>query len=225
MFKVPFWYSLVPAGLTFLALFIRMMRKYTLRAIEDGNPEVREILRTASDNRGSDSLLVHALFLELLQKLETVTAGVLISARATTVKLLVIAALAFAPLLIVNYVPDLITGNPIEGLAWERTFRGEQVPLAPVTPIEDAGGRDLLGEKDIVALGNERLDITATTGQGGVDFTNPTEATGRRSGFNDFPDQVDVEQTTAGTGGSTADADLINTYSCRRTGTCPPGTG
>ncbi len=222
--KIPFWYSLIPAGIVFFLLFIHMMRRYTLRKIEEGNPEVREILRTASDNRGGDSLFVHALFLELMQKLETVTAGVLISAKSTTTKFIVIAALAFAPLLIVNYAPVLITGNPIEAINWERTFQGDSEALAPVTPIADAGGRDLLGDKDIVALGNERLDITASTSQGGVDFTNPTDATGRKSSYNDYPDQVDAEQTGAGTGGSVVDADLINSYSCRRTGTCPPST-
>jgi hypothetical protein len=165
--------------------------------------------------------MVHALFLELMQKLETVTAGVLISAKSTTVKLLVIAALAFAPLLIVNYAPILITGNPIEAINWERTFQGDSTPLAPVRALDGAGDRDLLGDKDIVALGNERLDITASTSQGGVDFTNPTDATGRRSSYNDYPDQVEAEQTTAGTGGSVEDADLINSYSCKRTGTCP----
>lgn len=224
IFKISFWYSLVPAALTFIFLFTRMMRRYTLRRIEEGNPEVREILRTANDNSGKSSLMVHALFLELMQKLETVSAGVFISMKSTTTKLFIIALLAFTPLLIVNYAPILITGNPIEAFNWDRTFEGAREALAPVTPIADAGGRDLLGDQDIIALGNERLDITASSSQGGVDFTNTGDATGRRSSYNDYPDQVDVEQTTAGTGGSVEDADLINSYSCRRTGTCPPGT-
>jgi hypothetical protein len=217
--KISFWYSLVPAGLVFFILFIRMMSRYTLRRLEEGNPEVRELLRTAADNQGTDSLLVHALFLELMQKLETVSAGVFISARSTTTKFLVIAALAFAPLLLVNYAPFMITGNPIEHLTWNDAVSGAKQALAPVIPIADATDRNLTGEKDILALGNDKLDITANAGQGSVDFSNPAAAQQKQFGYNDYPDQVDAQQTTAGSSLDTQDAALIN-RNCQLTGRC-----
>jgi len=217
--QISFWYSLIPAMATFAYFFTSMMRQYTLRRIEEGNPEVREILRTANDNSGKNSLMVHALFLELMQKLETVSTGVFINMKAATTTVLIIAALSFTPLIIVNYAPNLITENPIEQIDWDAFIAGPRQALAPTTPIDDAVDRDLLGERDIVSLGNERLDITASSGQGGVDFGNPGATTQRRFGQNDYPDEVAVEQTTAGSGGAAQDTDLINDF-CVRTGRC-----
>jgi hypothetical protein len=220
IFQFSFWYSLIPAVLVFLLGLFLTMRNYSLRRIEEGNPEVSELLRTAHDNRGRDSLLVQALFVDLFEKMETVSAGVFIDAGKTVGKLIAIAALAFAPLLVVNFVPFLILDEPLAQLGFSGAAQQARNALAPVLPIGDAGDRDLAGQKDIVELGNERLDVRTAANQGGVDFSNTGEAQGREFQYNDYPEDVSAEQTGAGTGGSLKEGDLINDYSCRVRGTC-----
>ena len=220
--RVSVLYSLIPAAIVFIVSFFLATRKYTLRRIEEGNPEVAEILRTAHDNSSKDELMVHALFLELIQKMETVTAGVFIDGRKTTLKLLIIALLAFAPLLLTQYTPHLKVANPLTilpGLTGGATAK--QQALAPVGPIDDAGNRDIYGNKDVLQLGNEKLDITAASGSGGVDLSQTQDASGNSFKYNDYPTDVQAQQTTAGTGGNAgADSGIINDYSCKVKGTC-----
>jgi hypothetical protein len=220
--RFSFWYSLVPAGIVFLLNIFLTMRRYTLRRIEEGNPEVSEILRTAHDNQSHDGILVQALFVELFEKMETVSAGVFIDAGKTVFKLLGIAALAFTPLLVANYAPFLILDEPLSQLGILNAQQNARDALAPVLPIGDAGDRDLSGQKDVIDLGNERLDITTAASQGGVDFSNTGDANGREFTYNDYPEDVSAEQTRAGTGGGgdASERDLINDYSCKTKGTC-----
>lgn len=213
-------YSLVPAIIVFAISFFTKMRQYTLKRIEEGNPEVAEILRTAHDNAGKDNLLVHGLFMDLIQKMETVSAGVFIDAKQTTVKLGVIAFLAFVPLLITSFVPFLIVDNPLAGLSVQSILRPGSEVLAPTAAIGDAGNRDIYGNPEVVALGNEKLDITARSGGGGVDLSQKQDASGNSFRYNDYPVQPEAQQTTAGTGGKASDSALINEYSCKTKGQC-----
>lgn len=219
LIKERYVYSVIPAAIVFAWSFIAKIRKYNLKRIEEGNPEVAEILRTANDNSDKDDLMVHALFLELMQKMETVTAGVFINAKQTTLKIILIAALAFIPVVITSFTPFLIMNNPLAGLSIQNILPGHQT-LAPTTPIADAGNRDIYGNKDIMNLGNQKLDITATSSAGGVDFTKTSDATGNKFTYNDYPVQPSAEQTTAGTGGVATDSALINDYSCKTKKTC-----
>jgi hypothetical protein len=211
----PYMYSVVPALLVFLWSFLRTARRYNLRRIEEGNPEVAEILRTAHDNSSRDTLMVHALFLELMQKMETVSAGVFISAKATLLKVTTIAVLATLPLLITGFMPFLIMDNPLPGV--QDSIRGvfSNDPLAPTTPIDDAAERDIYGNRDVMSLGNQRLDITAASSGGEPDFSQTDDATGRRFRFNDYPLDVSAEQTESCPTCSVdpSNAELINSYS------------
>jgi hypothetical protein len=215
-------YSLIPALIVFVWSFITKVRKYTLRRIEEGNPEVAEILRTAHDNSSKDSLMVHALFLELMEKMETVTAGIFIKPEKSLLKIVAIAVLAFIPVLITSYTPYLVFNNPLIGLTANAQNALAGTPLAPAASIDEAGNRDIYGDRDVINLGNEKLDITATSAPGGVDFTKTEDAQGKQFQYNDYPGDIQAEQTQAGTGGKAAESGLINDYSCKTKGTCNP---
>lgn len=217
--RVSFTYSIIPAFIVFLWSYFGMLRRYTLKRIEEGNPEVAEILRTANDNSKQDNLVVHALFLDLMQRMETVTTGIFINPRSTALKLAAIGALAFVPLLITNFTPVIILDNPFDGFNINLGV-GSSDSLVPLGDVVDAPERDIYGDQDVLQLGNERLDITAGTSQGGIDFTNPDSASGNAFRYNDYPVTVDAEQTTAGTGGVAAESSLINDFSCKTKKTC-----
>lgn len=216
----PYWFSVFPAIIAFGISFVSGTKKYSLRRIEEGNPEVAEILRTAHDNSDKDNLVVHALFLELLQKMETVTAGVFINPKKALIKLVIIAGLAFIPLLITSFTPFLIIQEPFANVNLG-FIAPKNNQLAPTGAIDDPGVRDIYGNSEVVQLGNQRLDITAASSSGGVDFSQTSAATGNQFKYNDYPVDPTAQQTTAGSGGSASDADLINKYSeCARSGTC-----
>ncbi len=216
---ISYMWSIIPTVLVLIISFLAMARRYTLRRIEEGNPEVAEILRTAHDNSSHDSLMVHALFIELMQKMETVSAGVFVSPQRTLAKVLAIAILAFLPIVITSFLPFLIIENPLAGAttAVQEVFEG---PLVPIGDIEDPGNRDIYGDRDVVQLGNEKLQITAGSSGSGIDFSKTEEATGNKFRGNDYPTDIVAESTTAGTGGKAEESALVNDYSCKTKGTC-----
>jgi hypothetical protein len=195
-------YSLVPAIIVFVWSFVRTVRKYTLKRIEQDNPEVAEILRTAHDNSSGDNLMVHALFMDLMQKMETVSAGAFLSSTKLFASLIAIGVLAAAPVAIHQCEAYCTIDNPFDGYSFQDALTDPDSPLAPILPIAQEGERDIYGERDVLQLGNEKLDITAASSAGGVDFTTTDEAGGNRFRSNDYPVQAEAEQTEAGKGGA-----------------------
>src|SRR3989338_8046361 len=58
-------FPLIIGILTFVASMIYYTDKYGFKQLEEGNPQIKEMLRTASDNVDqSSNILVQALFLE-----------------------------------------------------------------------------------------------------------------------------------------------------------------
>ncbi len=78
VFNMPLWYVIVASVVYFIAMMVSEVRKISIRRVEEKNPELREILRTAKDNMGEDSLMAHALFFEVLDKMKRVSSGTFI---------------------------------------------------------------------------------------------------------------------------------------------------
>lgn len=189
------------------------IRKNLILRIEEGNPEIHEILRTAYDNRSENSLMVQGLLYELQRKMATVSAGVLLSAKELFVRFLVILVLASTPVMLTTFAPGLLLENPLDGLNFDFLNRGDDGAVQE----ENFGGT-----AGLIDLGNDRLELEFNKGEGQVSFDEVSDPVQRVDRYNDFPVDVGVQAAEAGSGGSYSDEDLalINEFGCRARGTC-----
>jgi hypothetical protein len=212
-FSVKIIYALVLALIFFAINTYLNYASVTLKSIEEQNPEVREMLRTAKDNMQGDNIMVKALHQELLQKAKHISSGNLFSYRNLVVKFVIIAALAFGMIFTATMNVNFKSINPsFDALRFKNTKTTDSPPvdLTDVT-LEDAS--DLYGEERVAKLGNEILNLNINPSLSEIDLNKVSEEEGTSLSRVSYP--VDVGQAQgAGAGGArkTEDSELVNAF-------------
>lgn len=156
MFAVKYYFPLAIGWLYFVFALIFRMRRIRLRHIEDKNPNIMFMLRTASDYKKKESFLSFALFEDLVNKLKHVSVGNILNKNRTGLKVLVIIILCFATVSVASKDIDLRKfGEPFED-AWRGL--GKKVAL-PFYGIEFNETEDIYGDANIAQLGNEQIQM------------------------------------------------------------------
>ncbi|KHO46449.1 MAG: hypothetical protein QS98_C0003G0057 [archaeon GW2011_AR3] len=88
------FYALAPAILALFVLMWYRIRQFRLKTVEERNPVVREMLRTAADNASRDNFVVRALNMELVDKMRKVSSSSLMNTGNVVGKLIGIVVLA-----------------------------------------------------------------------------------------------------------------------------------
>ena len=222
--NMSFLYS---AGAAFVFLIYRMMRswrKSTIRRLEQTNPEVHEILRTAYEHQSHNSLMVQGLMFDLQKRLSTVSAGALLSARRVFSKVLVVMFLAFTPVLIISFTPYLIQANPLADMQFGSLWSdGVSDGFFETFGVELNRSQVQYGDARILDLGDQALDIELMTGGGVLSFEQTQDVAERPRRFSDFPFEAEAVEAESAPGLRFDEADiaLINRYSsCVRGDDC-----
>ena len=179
-------------------------RRISLRYIEEKNPDIREMLRTAADNKEDDSLMAHALFDEVISRARRVSSGTFLDFRKLSTKIgalfvlsMVLVSLAFFNVNIQKFE------NPLAGFGG--TLKGYWDGITGQANFSNPGlkeGDDILGDPSIAKLGNEQLDITLQQNLNQIDFSNVQSADPSASGdLKDYPTGVEAKASEAYTGG------------------------
>lgn len=194
---------LILSVLFFAYALWRYMRRISLKYIEDRNPEIREMLRTAADNKGQESLMAHALFSEVVQKMREVSSGSFLSMKKLGFKLTAVFALsmllvgmAFFNVNIQKFEDPLANTRDRLGRYFSGLTGGnesEQVQLG------EAG--DIYGDPSIAQLGSDQLDITLQQSLNQLDFNSVSGADPSGAQLDDYPAEVDAQASEAYTGG------------------------
>lgn len=174
IFNMPIWYVVVLSFVYFLAVFIFEMRKIGVKQVEQSNPELKEMLRTAKDNIEDDSLMAHALFQEVMEKMRHVSSGTFIDFKKLMTKLVAIFALAIVLVSIAFFNVNIAKfDNPLERplSALSGFFGGGSTEEIPGFNAEDAQD-DVFGESRIADLGDDRLTATINPSLDQPDFNN-----------------------------------------------------
>ncbi len=179
-------------------------RRISLRFIEERNPGLREMLRTAADNKEDEGLMAHALFAEVIERMREVSGGSFLDFKRTGTKIgavfvvsALLVALAFFNVNIQKFE------NPLAGLGgrlgdgFSDLFSGEQVAGANLSD-EDA---ELYGDPRMARLGQEELDVTIRQSLNRIDFTQVGEADPSEAGLEEYPVEVGAEASEAYTAG------------------------
>lgn len=223
LFNTTFWYSLAAATIFLTYRMIKGFKKSVVYQLEEGNPEVHEILRTAYDYQTQNSLMIQGMMYDLQKKLATVSTGVLIDPKRTLGKLTIIALLVFIPLLITSFAPFLIQENPLRDVniaAW--TEGGERLVLERLQGVE-LNDSVQYGDVNLIQLGDDELDVQLQSGGTILDFSEEGRVQNRE--FSSAETRGGVDATAAEYDANARSYDeaeiaLINEYSCRQRGEC-----
>lgn len=162
-------------------------RTFQLKAVEDKNPQVKEILRTARDNINTENMLTLALFNELIEKIKTVSVGDLIDQKKVMMKLLVVGVLAFFSIQFTtaglwDIRIDMDTFN----------FFRTRAPQ-PIPSIQLNESNDIYGDIRVAKLGNEILTIQINPTLSDIDFGKVSEPEKRDLNLNSFPVEIGAQ--------------------------------
>jgi hypothetical protein len=215
LFDYSYTYAVIAAVLFFIGDFIYWKRKLNLKAVEDANPAVKEMLRTAHDYQDEKNALVLGLFYDLVKNMKEVSAGNMLDSNILFKKVLAITFLTFAVVALSS--AELYLGNialPGSGstTGFGNVFSGDQEPgQAGNQTLERIGfneSRGLYGNSSVATLGKEELNLNINPGMNQLDFDKqksledqefnrdsyPVEASAQASDYsgNDVPDEAEL---------------------------------
>ncbi len=216
VFNMSYLYSAAVAVLFLVVRMTRSWRKSTIRRLEETNPEVHEILRTAYEHQSHNSLMVQGLMFDLQKRLSTVSAGALLSARRVFSKVLVVMFLAFTPVLIISFTPYLIQANPLGDMDFGSLWgEGGREAFFESIGVELNRTEANYGDARVLDLGDQAMDVELLTGGNMLSFDQTQDAQERPRRFSDFPFEAEAVEAESAPGARYDDSDiaLINRYS------------
>lgn len=182
------WSVIIPlvASLVFFGFGVSHRAKtFQLKAVEDKNPEIKEILRTARDNIHEENLLTLALFNELIEKMKNVSVGSLINQKKVMTKLGIVGVLAFMSIYFTTTGLWDINLDSLGDFGFFRNRGPQQIPHIQLNETDD-----IYGDIRVAKLGNEVLTIQIQPTLSDIDLSKVSEAEKRDLNMNSFP--VDV---------------------------------
>ena len=196
LFNIKFIYTLAIPALISVGYFawnlLHRIHKSRLKDMEDANPQLREILRTAHDNQGEDNMLVRALFDELKGKLRTASSGKLLDSKKITTR--VISAIAIVFLIVVlssltinikkidipfdklSFLADTVKGRA-EGNVTDLVFNQTDV---------------IYGDASIAKLGSDVVNIKVNPTMSDIDLSQTSEAEKRALSEGGIPQEIGI---------------------------------
>lgn len=172
VFGMPVWYAVAAGFIYFIVDLTSELRKISVRVVEERNPDLREILRTAKDNQDQDTLMAHALFAEVLDKMRKVSSGTFMDFQKLMTKLGAIFALAIILVSLAFFNIDLQRfEDPLQKplAALGRLLGGGSIATGgDAGAAGDAG--DIFGDARTAQLGSDQLVATVKPGMDNPDF-------------------------------------------------------
>lgn len=178
MFGMPIWYVIAVSFVYFAVLLVYEVRKISIAKVEEKNPELREILRTANDNQSEENLMAHALFHEVMEKMRKVSSGTFIDFRSLMTKLGMIFGLAILLVGLTYFNVNIQQfNNPFEKPvnAIRGVFSGTIGQAEGDSDVQDAAD-DVFGEYRMAELGDDELVATVNPSLNNPDFGDVGEA-------------------------------------------------
>jgi len=182
---------LISAVFFFISASIRIKR-LRLKAMEDANPQIKEMLRTAHDNMDEENIMTAALFAELKKKMRTVSSGNLLESKKIITRIISSVVIVF----LIIFVSSLnINLNKID-IPFEKlrfmSPRGEEHAEGEITELVFNETEVVYGEASIAKLGDEEIDLNMNPSMSEIDFNRISEAEERGLREGSLPQEVAV---------------------------------
>ncbi|MFH1064356.1 MAG: hypothetical protein V1729_04710 [Candidatus Woesearchaeota archaeon] len=180
-------------GASFIFIFADVayrMKKTTFKQIEEKNPQIRDILRTAQDCSEGTDFMVLAMFEDLIQKMKSVSAGSLLNPRNLFFKTIILCILSFSIILLASnniHVPNSVF-DPATYYKWFSNPGKERLDFYT---IEFNESDDLLyGDPDLADLGNKTLELHINPSINEMSFDSVKEPEDKEFERGTFPGDI-----------------------------------
>ncbi|MBU1198497.1 MAG: hypothetical protein KKF46_00290 [Nanoarchaeota archaeon] len=173
--NIKFLYTLlIPAVITFVFFFVMILlriKKLKLKAMEDANPQVKEMLRTAHDNMNQDNIMTMALFEDLKQKMKTVSTGNLLESKKIIIRIVSAVILVFLIIFVSSFNININKIDiPFEKLKFMIQSGNNDLADGSITDLVFNETEVVYGDASIAKLGNEEIDLNMNPSMSEIDF-------------------------------------------------------
>lgn len=193
---VAFYYAFIVATIFLVADLAYRMKKTTLKKIEDNNPEVRDILRTAKDNYDRNDFMVLAMFEDLIKRMKKVSAGSMMNSKDLFIKVTIMCVLSFSILAISAndiHVPKSVF-DPDTYYKWFSSPDKDQLRFYT---MEFNESEDIYGDPELAGLGDDELQIQFSPSVNEMGFENVEDPEEKSFERGTFPNEVYAQSAEA----------------------------
>ncbi len=199
LFSIKIIYALVLTLPFFLYRYYAYSKKIDLNKVEQRNPRLKEMLRTARDNEDRENLMVRGLFSDVKEKVRDVSSGSFFDMRFVLYKIGVIFVISF---LLVGLAFFNVNVNKFENPFAEEIgaledWAGGFKKNDSKKPEVDVGDDSLYGDVKLAELEDKKLGVDIKSSLNEVNFNEVEDpASDGEKGEEMFPE--DVGGTAAG---------------------------
>ena len=181
-FNIKFLYALlIPLAATLIFFFVSnivRVGRLRLKAVEEANPQVKEMLRTAHDNVDNENPMTAALFAELKHKMKSVSTGNMLESKKIITRIISAVVLVFLIIFVSSFNLNLdkidIPFEKIRFMVPTTDDRGREE--GEITDLVFNETDVLYGEASIAKLGNDEIDLNMNPSMSEIDFNEISEA-------------------------------------------------
>jgi hypothetical protein len=195
-FNIKFLYIiLIPSVVTlifFIINFITRVNKMRLKNMEDANPQIKEMLRTAHDNMGEENIMMAALFEELKGKMKTVSSGNLLESKVIITRIISAVVIVFLTISVSAFNVNLKKIDiPFEKLRFMMP-NGKSSAEGNLTDLVFNQTDVIYGDASIAKLGNEEIDLNMNPTMSDIDFNQVSDAENKNLQEGGLPQEIAV---------------------------------
>ena len=219
-FRIGYLYSLAVAGLTFVASMIHYTDKLGFKQMEEGNPQIKEMLRTANDNIDQGhNILVQGLFLDLAEKMKTVSSGPLMQTSHLFLRIVIISCLTFLIVFMSSFgimldITNIPFGQTLFGSEQQGRFSPHLKPNQTIIETLAFNDSDLiLGDDSVAKLSNEQINLELTPEMKELDFNKEKDLEDKEFQRNSFPIEVSAQSAETLDNDIPKESELAKAYS------------
>jgi len=197
-FNIKFIYILLIPGVIALIFFFASMiiriRKLRLKAMEDANPQIKEMLRTAHDNMNEENnIMALALFAELKAKMKTVSSGNLLESKKVVTRIISTVIIVFLIITVSAFNVNLKKIDiPFEKLRFMVPGAQDSRASGNITDLVFNETDVIYGDASIAKLGNEELNLNMNPAMSDIDFNQVSEAEQQSLREGSLPQEIGV---------------------------------
>jgi hypothetical protein len=179
-FNIKFIYTLLIPGVVtiifFVIKFIAKINKMRLKDMEDANPQLKEMLRTAHDNQNDQNPLMDALFLELKGKMRTASSGNLLESKKIITRIISAVVIVFLIVFVSSVNVNLKKIDiPFEKLRF-LVPNGQTHQEGKITDLVFNQTDVIYGDASIAKLGNDQVNINVNPTMSDIDLNDVKDA-------------------------------------------------
>lgn len=221
LIDISYVFALLFGFLFFIANFLYWKNKLSLKTVEDANPQVKEMLRTAFDYKEEKNVLVLGLFYDLVKKMKKVSSGNMLDSNLLFKKVVAITILAFAVVFISSL--EVYMGNiyiPIDGISADvgNFFAGGDPGKTKNTTLETLGfnkSTGLYGDDSLAKLGKEELNLNINPSISEIDFDREKDLEDKAFDKSTFPVELSVQGSDFSGNDIPEEAELAKAYNLK----------